>query len=140
MNDGWCQARAGASHRRKMATGGGLNASIASFSRSAMGQPNLTGPVAMITQRRFGSNSCELAGRGCKAKISARNVAAAAHGSEGVGHLGEDELGRDQRRLAVDEARRLVGESLAHEPFYRHARVDPIHPKAMPVILTTPAE
>src|SRR5271165_7271959 len=99
MNDGRCQARAGASHRRKMASGGGLNVSIASFSRSAMGQPNLTGPVAMITQRRFGSNSCELAGRGCKAKISARNVAAAAHGSEGVGRLGEDELGRDSDAL-----------------------------------------
>src|SRR5208337_1189188 len=51
MNDGSCQARAGASHRRNMANGGGWNASIASFSRSAMGQPNLIGAVAMILQR-----------------------------------------------------------------------------------------
>src|SRR5271166_103092 len=52
MNDGWCQARVGASHRRNMANGGGLNASIASVSRSVMGQPNLTGSATMIMKRR----------------------------------------------------------------------------------------
>jgi hypothetical protein len=42
MNDGRCQARIGASHRRNVANEGGLNASIALVSPSIMVQTRIT--------------------------------------------------------------------------------------------------